>query len=700
MIMSSKKIILIAILIMIAGLMLVSGCDKRSFQPPEKVSPNYNITMESDKDIIYADNGNTYATISVDVKKDSSSTFFPVSNKKVRFSTTIGSVLQEAITDSFGIAKTNFWVNSNALVSDSIVAKVSALVDDKMTTIDILVRKTPVISVEGLTLDVPAHAKVGTDVEVAVYVKNELDLPVSDGTIVRFASNEIGSFVNSQVETHNGRASTIFNTGTQANICWIYAIVGTATDSTSMNILAGTGVGMTLEPEVYTMDINSTNTITASVFDRYGNKVKDGTTITFETNLGAIPPTATTMEGESTVIFSPGATAGIATISAVADSATATTSIQVGSSDVQSIAFEQGTIFLDVSGTGGTEAAQVETYLYDSFGNLVSTPTKVYFDLLNAPAGTFLSGDSDENGIFGMTANGVATITINSGAIAGTASLQATVKIDDDPHNDIVAIKNQIVVRTGAPSVIAIVPAGFNEGTDVSGGNWAMDVAAYVYDTNGNPVNETVVFFSVDADDPADQQAVEIVPDAYTGNENADGDSAAGIAYTTLRYHGSLTNHTVNIHVSTGDISTVAEHFVLPIQNPALQIIATPLHIDFFEDQPEDTLTSNLRVKLVDGQNTPINGTTLVFYSDKGTFVGGGPDNDIYTEVTGTIDGELGLIYKTYSINRYECPAPQNGVAIPTTATVTVTILGHPNVSVFVVLTATRYPSSSKGGKK
>ncbi len=699
--MSSKKFMLIAILVLLAGLMLVSGCDKRTFQPPEKVNPNYTITMESDKDLIYADNGNTYATISVNVKRDSSSTFFPVAGKKVRFSATIGSVLQEAITDSFGIAKTNYWVNSSALVGDSIVAKVSALVDDKMSTIDILVKKTPVIPTEGLTLDVPAHAKVGTDVEVAVYVKNELDEPVADGTIVRFSSNEIGSFVNSQVETHNGRASTQFNTGTQANVCWIYASVGAAKDSTSINILAGTGVGMTLEPETYNMDINTTNTITASVFDRYGNKVKDGTTITFETNLGAIPPTSTTINGEGSVVFAPGATSGIATITAAADSATATTSIQVGSADVQSISFQQGTIFLDVSGTGGNEAAQVQTFLYDSFGNLVNNPTKVYFTLLNAPAGTTLSGDSDENGIYGLSANGVATITINSGSVAGTASLQARVKIDDDPHNDIVAVKNQIVIRTGAPAHIAIAPAGFNEGTSVGGGNWRMDVAAYVYDANGNPVNTTVVFFSIDADDPADQPALEIVPDAFTGNENSDGDTLTGVAYTTLRYHGSLTNHTVNIHVSTGAISNVLEHFVLPIQSPALQIIATPLHIDFFEDQSENTKTSILRVKLVDGQNTPIDGTTLVFYSDKGTFTEGGPDGDIYTEVTGTVDGEIGVVKKVFSINRYECPPPApDGTPGTTPAQVNVTILGHPDISVEISLTITRYPSAGKGGNK
>jgi hypothetical protein len=695
-----RKFILVAIIIMLAGLILVSGCDKRTFQPPEKVNPNYNITMESDKDVIYADNGNTYAVISVNVKKDSSSTFFPVAGKKVRFSTTIGSILQDAITDSFGIAKTNFWVNSSALVSDSIIAKVSSLVDDKMTTINIKVERTPEIPVNGLTLDVPAHAKVGTDVEVAVYVKNELDLPVADGTIVRFSSNEVGSFVNSQVETHNGRASTTFNTGTQANIGWIYASVGTTKDSTSMNILAGNGVGMTLEPETYNMGINATNNIIASVFDRYGNKVKDGTTVTFETNLGSIPPTATTIDGVGSVIFSPGATSGIATITAKADSAAATTSIQVGSSEVQSIAFEEGTIFLDVSGTGGTEAAQIRTFLYDSFGNLVNTSTKVYFSLLNAPVGTFLSGDTDEIGIFGTTANGIATITINSGDVAGTASLQALVMVDDDPHNNIVAVKNQIVIRTGPPATIAIAPAGFNEGSSIGGGSWKMDVAAYVYDINGNPVNTTVVFFSVDADVAADQQAIEIVPDAFTGNENSEGDAWTGVAFTTLRYHGSLTNHTVNIHVSTGSISNVFEHFVLPIQSPSLQIIATPLHIDFFEDQTENTKTSLLRVKLVDGQNTPIDGTTLVFYTDKGTFTEAGPDNDIYTEVTSTINGEIGSVNKIFSINKYECPPPSpEGLPGNTTAQVNVTILGHPDINTHVTLSITRYPTAGKGGK-
>lgn len=697
--MSSKKFIMIAILIMVTALMLVSGCDKRSFQPPEKVNPNYNITMESDKDVIYADNGNTYATISVSVKKDSSSTFFPVSNKKVRFSATIGSVLQEALTDSFGIAKTNFWVNSNAMVGDSIIAKVSALVDDKMSTIDVKVKKTPDISADGLTLDVPAHANVGSDIEVAVYVKNELDLPVADGTIITFSSNQIGSFVESQVQTHNGRASTTFNTGTQANTCWIYASIGTAIDSTSVNILAGTGVGMTLEPESYTMDINSTNTISASVFDRYGNKVKDGTTITFETTIGAIPPTATTIDGVGTVIFSPGATAGIATISAVADSATATTSIQVGSSDVQSIAFEQGTIFLDVSGTGGNEAAQVETYVYDSFGNLVNQPTKVYFDLLNAPNGTFLSGDSDENGIYSMTANGVATITINSGTTSGTASLQAVVKIDDNPHNDITAIKNQIVVRTGAPATIAIAPAGFNEGTDVGGGSWKMDVAAYVYDVNGNPVNTTVVFFSVDPDDAADQQAIEIVPDAYTGNENSDGDTLTGVAYTILRYHGSLTNHTVNIHVSTGSISNVFEHFVLPIQNPTLQMVATPQHLDMFDGGTEQYLETTLRVKLKDGQNTPINGTTLVFYCQYGEFIGGGPDNDVFTDDTETINGEIGMVNKIFRIYRYELPPLANGQPVPLNYEISVTILGHPDIVTTAAMQSTIYPGQGKGGK-
>ncbi|MEA2105071.1 MAG: Ig-like domain-containing protein, partial [Candidatus Cloacimonadota bacterium] len=189
-----------------------------------------------------------------------------------------------------------------------------------------------------------------------------------------------------------------------------------------------------------------------------------------------------------------------------------------------------------------------------------------------------------------------------------------------------------------------------------------VQVAALLNDCYGNPVsNGTAVYFSLVADSPW----VSIEGSATVGNENTNGDSLLGTAFTFLTYEGSHTNDTVVISVEVSDF-TDTDEVILPIQFPVIDMVPVPMHVEWLVGSDENPRYVEIWVTVKDGQNNPISNQEIVFSSDLGTPGYGAPYN-FQTSYTGLTDQD-GFLSQDYQFEYYECPpsVPPPGIKTPT----------------------------------
>lgn len=168
-----------------------------------------------------------------------------------------------------------------------------------------------------------------------------------------------------------------------------------------------------------------TSTITAELVDSNNNVVSgavvpNGTHIGFATSLGNIPASATTTNGVATAVLTSGATAGTAHVSSGFDGQQATTDVTI-TGPVQS----PPTLTLQIKaasssiGLSGKADAITATVIDASTGHAATTS--------EVPDGTKIGFATSLGSIpaTGSTTNGVATVTLTSGATAGTAIVAA-----------------------------------------------------------------------------------------------------------------------------------------------------------------------------------------------------------------------------------------------------------------------------------
>ena len=653
--------------------------------------------ITANPDTIYSDNNLTYSEIQVVVKDQGG---FAVTNEPVQFKATIGKILNSVNTDSTGMAKTTFWDDGAQGLSE-----ITAYVSNDSAIVNVMIEPQP--ELKSLNLNIISNDfDIDNITTIRAIAENTVGF-VPDGTKITFQTN-LGNFVNAdgdyigenvEVETHDGVAQINFNTGTHRGIATITATLDTLITTEDIKIHPGAPMYMYLTPIYQQVEANTpvSDTIWAQVQDKYHNPLEAGKSIEFTTDLGSILPenAVTDSLGKGYTVFSPGVTSGAATISAKADSAQATTIINVISNDIAYIQFvNNDQINLQVQGTGGQESAELGVDLFDISGNLADLPRMVYFELLDAPAGTTINNvgliDSTE------AINGHAIVSIISGSESGIVRIKAYTHTSSGV--EISAVKSNIVVNSGPPANVNFSIGGPNSGVNMGDGQWKVQVSALITDQFGNPVaNGTAVFFSL----PDHPSYASIEASAYIGNYNADGDSLAGTAFTNMIYAGVYTNNTINVQLNVGGNVTFSGQLILPIQNPWLDIVAVPGHVDWCENNPNNPPANfplEIRVVCRDGQNNLINRQVLVFTSDKGYFQDNGSDNDgdVSTEITGPPTFPDGTVIKTYIAQRYTCPPPQGPNPGQTTATIFVRILGL-DVMASIEIPFFRYPSCSKG---
>jgi len=245
----------------------------------------------------------------------------------------------------------------------------------------------------------------------------------------------------------------------------------------------------------YPLSVNGETTITAKVKDAQGNFVKSGTPVNFTTTLGIITESVLTQDGIAHAKFSATTQAGLATITATAGVATDSLTLTIQSANVA------GTIEVSkieskeigIIGSGVVQSTTIEFLVKDDLGNPVADGTQVDFALGKTTLGggetITTQGDSGITAT-GTTHNGLVSVILKSGAVAGTIDVIATV-------NGTISTVAQVTIVGGLPDADHLSLAF--EFLSIAGGvtfGLLDEVTAFIGDRFGNIVpDDTPVSF-------------------------------------------------------------------------------------------------------------------------------------------------------------------------------------------------------------
>ncbi len=663
---------------MIILVSLSASCDKRN--PPPIIAPipdppppsdlRYITRITASPEFIYSDQNITYSTISVEVKDGEG---FGVPGQMVQFMTNLGRVLTNVATDSTGVSKTTFWDDGDvgmatikAVVRKFHASIADSLVSEAIDSIQVEIKPIPAIADVNLRLPSelsPYPMNVMQTINVVAIPMNTENQTVPNNTLVTFSctkgrfldagGNEIGS--STVASTYNGQAAVRYSSWTDATTtpgtenAFITATIAGASDTKEVLIRPGRPANIDLRSyvqvgdemiEADTSSVASLNHIymRAGLTDIYSNNCPTQP-VKFTTDLGSFINTTQTVtintaaDGIAQVRFTPGLSAGAATIKALAngDTLQAQTIFNITSDELYSISFTQeDQINLNVANTGGLQSAILRVKLRDINGNLIDRPLDISFKIVNngAPEGANLNGYPQDDSVTVVSNGGEAQVSVNSGTQSGMLTIRASFFDDGDtPETSddiyIYSLKTNIVIHAGPPADGGIVPfvGGFNTGVNIGGGMWRVVAGAVVKDIHNNPVDKgTAVWFELLNNPPC-----QIVAEAYVGNVSVNGDSLAGVAFTIFTYSGIYTYDTVTVRAHCADIYGDAD-VEIPLNDPRFEIQAQPqsLNFDYTGNPPVDQPNpeySNIHCYLTDGQGLPIEGAKVMLLSTRGSFV-------------------------------------------------------------------------------
>jgi hypothetical protein len=250
---------------------------------------------------------------------------------------------------------------------------------------------------------------------------------------------------------------------------------------------------------------NGTSVITATIRDSNGNLVPDGTTVTFSLSsvaYGILTNTmVTTAAGIATTTFAAGTGQGSVTITATSGGNSNIVSLTVGIVSAGSIQFVSATPqILGIRGSGRSETSLIQFLVIDVNANPVNGAI-VDFVMTGPNGGEFIGDiDTTPNIASALTvSNGIASMLLHSGTIAGTVTIIASTTIANGP---ISSSATPISIGGGVPSASHFTLA--RTPINLEGFVWQnlqSDVIALLGDRFGNynVMNGTSVSFYTEA---------------------------------------------------------------------------------------------------------------------------------------------------------------------------------------------------------
>ena len=190
---------------------------------------------------------------------------------------------------------------------------------------------------------------------------------------------------------------------------------------------------------------------------------------------------------------------------------------------------------------GGIESTDIKAEIYDSNGNLLTTPVIVNFRLEPILEGTYLNSP-DQTSVNVESVNGIATVSLNSGTEPGPVRIIATANtletsICDSLNDALESITVPVVIASGAPYHIE-AEYDPNSTEAIGGGFYQTECAAIVYDKWYNPVEDsTYVYWSISPLPPDTLIDAFVEGVSYTNNEGVlSGQATSGVARSNIVY--------------------------------------------------------------------------------------------------------------------------------------------------------------------
>lgn len=440
------------------------------------------------------------------------------------------------------------------------------------------------------------------------------------GELVTFALNDsqLGTFdpaLGTALTNDSGIATVTLRTASVAGAGSVAASIASG-ESTSIGFnMAGDGGDATggaqlvlALTDVDGTPIESINSITPGRVSATVTGISKPVIVTFTTTKGELPiDTAVTNEGVATVDIYAGNSLGAGTVTAtLASGETGETIVVIGATNVlmgSGDPFESGkaAVSIDTLSAGGT--ATISVSIQDDEGNPFNQPVEVNFSSTCSTA----SNPKAEISSPIVAVNGVATSTylakgcvgedpINVSANAGGQNLSAAGSI-----TVLSADIGSIVFQSAEPESIGILGTGGDESSTVK---------FKVLDTNGNPVSNTLVDFSLNTD----VGGIALNPTSATTND-------LGIVQTVVN-SGTVSTSvrvTAKVNGSTPVISSQSSLLVVSTGIPdqdSFSLSATVLNAEGWD---RDGTQVEVTARLSDAFNNPVrDGTAVNFVTEGG----------------------------------------------------------------------------------
>jgi len=580
---------------------------------------------------------------------------FPIERQTVRFKANNQYIIFNkafAESDSSGIARTTITYANGAPVEMSEVIISASIGTRVQRTIPIAIMHRDSIRVDNIDFltTIPPSIEIVKQLQIRVQPQPEPGYIIPAGIGVTFTSeNNVGSFflisnptderqqITVQLDV-NGVATVGWKSGTFASETRILASVANRTDSRPVVVRPGPARNITMDPPINSIRANLPGfEIPTYLYDAYDNIIPFRS-ISFEASLGSIDPESiTNNEGVAYPVFTPGSQTGVANITATCgDSASAVISITVMSEGVAYLQFKDlGGINLNIPGLGGEPTKPVTVQAMDSSGNPYLPTVSIRFTIVSQPGGVTIGGNPISVDV--MTSNGEASPIVSAGTTSGPVILRAQLLNNEgEPDNTVSQIqRSNIIVASGPPFFMSILTPYYGSAQPYEAAMWKVAIGALIQDVYRNPITKgTAVFFSIheglDGWTVSDTMRLTVEPFSYVYNVSTAGDSLPGVAYTTMIYHGSLSNVPVPIRVDIGGGFTATEWTILPMNQISIEVVWEPGYIIWdtigIANPPVLTSANQLRqVRMIiivrDGLQNPIRNAMLHFMEDKGFFV-------------------------------------------------------------------------------
>ncbi len=352
---------------------------------------------------------------------------------RVAFSTT-GGVISPTVVTADGMGQAQTWFAADPITG---TAHITATLAGITATLPLTITTGQPAS---LTLAaVPAMiASGGGQSTVTAAVWDEGGSAVLDGAPVTFTTT-LGSVAPITATTIGGQAVTVLTSGVLSGTAVVQAEAGGYTASVSISILgAGEPYTVTLvaEPSQIRLD-GAPAIITGTVTDALGVLAPDGTAVTFSSDLGDLSAfEALTANGYVVTQLNPGTMAGTAHVTALAGAAIGHLDIPIlpGLAATMTVIADPAELV-----AGLNQITRLEATARDRYGNPVPDGSVLQF---TTTLGELVSSS-------GSTINGMATVEMLGGQVAGTATITVTA-----PGG--AQASTLVVIRPSEPAVLEV----------------------------------------------------------------------------------------------------------------------------------------------------------------------------------------------------------------------------------------------------